>query len=93
MPVRTALDFFFPPLSAAKNSRATFCGTPTFLANPASCAAAAGGEGPEQIESGQRPEVGRRQGRLLVRGECPKCGKHIGRGVGLHARRCQGNAE
>lgn len=26
------------------------------------------------------------------KGACPKCRKHIGRGVGLHAKRCEGGA-
>lgn len=26
----------------------------------------------------------------LPKGQCPKCGRHIGRGVGLHAMRCKG---
>jgi len=26
----------------------------------------------------------------VAKGSCPKCGKHVGRGIGLHVKRCQG---
>lgn len=25
-----------------------------------------------------------------AKGHCPKCGKHIGRGIGFHKKRCEG---
>jgi hypothetical protein len=28
--------------------------------------------------------------KMVKAGECPKCGKHIGRGVGFHAKACKG---
>lgn len=29
-------------------------------------------------------------GKLIKKGTCPKCGKHIGRGLFLHTRKCKG---
>jgi hypothetical protein len=40
------------------------------------------------VRASEKPEAP--PAKPLPKGACAKCGKHIGRGVALHSKRCQG---
>jgi hypothetical protein len=42
--------------------------------------------GEKKVQSDKKPEL-----TVIDKGDCPKCGKHIGRGIHNHAKACDGH--